>query len=134
MRHSFVFSLLKNLKKRLNIRTYQLELTFALLFLGGVALLSRRGWIEWVGVAAVYFTFAHATVGDRLAEVQAKEQKEKNKATVECYYKLEKYFYAKEICWCIYFFILGAWSALAGVFLFLMYPLWRKWWRKNEPL
>lgn len=125
---------IENAKKRFGLRTYHFELTFTLLFLTCVAVLSNKGLVEWIGVLAVYFTFAHATVGDRLAEVQAKEHKEQGKATIECYHKLSTYFYLKEICWFGYFVILGAWSAIAGVFLFLLYPLWRKWWRKYQPV
>ncbi len=123
---------IQKMKVHFGLRTYHFELTFALLFLSVVALWSQKGVIEWIGVAAVFFSFAHASVGDRLAAAQAREMRQKNKATVECYYKLERYFYAKEICWFAYFLLLGAWSAIAGVFLFLLYPLWRKWWRKYE--
>ena len=31
--------------------------------------------------------------------------------------------------WLVYFVAKGAWSAIAGVALFLAYPLWRRWWR-----
>lgn len=134
MRLPSVFLFFEQWKDLLHLRTYHIELGFALVCLSLIAILSGKGWVEWIGVAAVYFTFAHTTVADRLAEAQAKEIKEKNKATVECFHKLEKYFYAKEICWCVYFFILGAWSALAGVFLFMVYPFWRKWWRRHKPL
>jgi hypothetical protein len=121
-------------KQRLGLRTYHFELSVAFLFLSAVAAYSGKGSIEWIGVLAVFFSFAHTSVADRLAEAQAKEAATASQVRVACYYKLERYFYAKEICWCIYFYLLGAWSALAGVGLFLVYPLWRRLWRRYYPL
>jgi hypothetical protein len=51
---------------------------------------------------------------------------------VECYRWARRYFVTKELFWCAYFALRGSWSALAGVGLFLLYPLWRRWWRKRR--
>jgi hypothetical protein len=134
MKPPLVLRALTSLKARYGLRTYHFELGFALVFLSSVAALSGKGAVEWIGVFAVFFTFAHATVADRLAEIQAKEFRETKQATIECYYKLERYFYLKEALWFVYFLLLGAWSAIAGVFLFLLYPVWRKWVRASYPL
>jgi hypothetical protein len=40
----------------------------------------------------------------------------------------------KECLWLVYFILHHSWSALAGVGLFLAFPIWRKWWRKRKPL
>lgn len=53
---------------------------------------------------------------------------------VDCHWKLKWYLVSKEIWWLIYFVYLGAWSALVGVGLFLLYPLWRHWYRSKWPV
>ena len=116
--------------------TWHTEALFVLTILSISAFISHKGWVEWIGVVAVFFTFMHASVAERLAETEKIRNKILNPPdyliVVHCYHKLEKYFYAKEVCWCAYFFILGAWSALVGVFIFLLYPIWRKSYRKHS--
>lgn len=80
--------------------------------------------IEWLGSCAVLLAFMHAQVGYRLQE--AEESRPLNLQQVHCYRWLNRYFILKEIFWFVYFVLLGAWSALIGVFIFLLYPLWRK--------
>jgi hypothetical protein len=98
------------------------------------ALISAKGWVEWIGVFAVFLNFGHVSVADRLAESQSHKVSQGNKADIECYYKLQYYYYGKELLWLIYFVTLGAWSALIGVILFLLYTPWRRLWRKYHPL
>ena len=50
---------------------------------------------------------------------------------VNCYWKLNYYFWAKEIVWVILFIKLHSYAALCGCFLFGAYPFWRKYYRKN---
>jgi hypothetical protein len=38
------------------------------------------------------------------------------------------------IFWFVYFILLGAWSALAGVIVFLLYTPWRNYYRKYHPI
>jgi len=116
------------IKRRLpNVRTWQVEAVFVALVLSLVAVVSGKGLIEWVGTFAVFFTWMHASVADRLGEGPAAAR-----SGVECAWKLAPYFYAKEVLWCTYFFWLGAWSALAGSALFLGYGVWRKTWREYQ--
>lgn len=114
--------------------TWHIEVLFVLPLLMIPAIVINKGWVEWIGVAAVFFSFMHASVAERLAEAEKIRSTIYNAPdhpiAVHCYSKLEKYFYTKEVCWCLYFFILGAWSALIGVFIFLIYPSWRKIYRK----
>lgn len=106
-------------------RTWQLEAAVAALVLAGVAIASRKGAIEWLGVAAVFVTFLHAQVADRMAAGAAARPS----ADVHCHRWSARYFVVKEALWLAYFAWLGAWSALAGCVLFLAYVPWRRWWR-----
>lgn len=110
------------------------EFIVVAIILVSVAVIAHKGIIEWVGVFAVLLTFGHAQIADRLREREAHRYNIDQNSKVECYWKLNYYFYAKEILWFIYFLYLGAWSALVGVVLFLLYPLWRNWWRTRYPL
>jgi hypothetical protein len=120
-----------NIKKQ---KTWVYEFLVVLVVLVVVALITKKGIIEWIGVLAVLITFGHTQIADRLHEREARRYKIDKTAEVECYWKLNYYFYTKEILWFVYFVFLGAYSALVGVFLFLLYPLWRRWWRKRHPL
>jgi hypothetical protein len=100
------------------------------LILAATILVTHGRAIEWVGSAAVLCGFGHASVSERLAEQEAMRAR----PSVPCHRKLIHYFVAKEILWCVYFVALGAWSALAGVAVFLAYPVWRRWWRRRRSL
>lgn len=126
--------IVKYLKKVLKVKTYVIEYIFVATVLIVVALVSKKGMVEWLGVLAVFLTFGHTSIADRLHEREAKRYSIDKKVEVNCYWKLNYYFVAKEACWFIYFYLLGAWSALVGVFVFLCYPLWRKLWRRHKPV
>lgn len=115
-------------------KTWVYEFLVVLVVLVAVALITKKGLIEWLGVFAVLVTFGHTQIADRLHEREAFRYKIDKTVEVECYWKLNWYFYIKETLWFIYFIFLGAYSALVGVFIFLLYPLWRNWWRKRYPL
>ncbi len=115
-------------------KTWVYEFLVVLVVLVLVALITKKGLIEWLGVFAVLVTFGHTQIADRLREREAFRYKIDKIVEVECYWKLNWYFYIKETLWFVYFVLLGAYSALAGVFIFLLYPIWRKWWRKKHPL
>lgn len=116
------------------IKTYMVEEVFVCMVLVAVAILSSKGLIEWLGVAAVFFTFKHSVIANRMEEAEANRIKKNEPIIVECYKKQTRFFYIKEILWFGYFIWLGAWSALVGVVVFLLYPLWRKVWRKYQPM
>lgn len=115
-------------------KTWVYEFLVVLVILVTVALITKKGLIEWLGVFAVLVTFGHTQIADRLHEREAFRYKIDKNVEVECHWKLNWYFYIKETLWFIYFVFLGAYSALVGVFIFLLYPLWRNWWRKKYPL
>lgn len=111
------------------MKTWHLELAVIASVLGTVAALSG-GPVEWIGAGAVVLSFAHAQVADRLAEREAAREV----ATVDCHRWATRYLVGKEVLWCAFFVLHHAWSALAGVALFLAYPAWRRWWRAQAPL
>jgi len=103
-----------------------------MLFVGGVLLAVnyfREGInsLEYIAALAVFLSFGHAQIANRLAE---KESKREN-PEVECYEKLWWFFISKEVIWCLYFLLSHSYSALAGVGIFLCYPIWRQFYRKN---
>ena len=109
-----------NIKKQ---KTWVYEFLVILVVLVLVAIITKKGLIEWLGVFAVLVTFGHTQIADRLHEREAFRYKIDKTVDVDCYWKLNWYFYTKEILWFIYFIFLGAYSALVGVFIFLLYPL-----------
>ena len=135
MKHTpILIKIVEELKKIFKCRTYHVEYAFVLITLLFVGTISGKGPIEWLGVLAVFFTFCHTSIASRLEEREEHRKKITNLADVHCYYKLNYYFYAKELCWFLYFLIFGAYSALAGVLIFLLYTPWRKYWRKYHPI
>lgn len=112
------------------MKTWHFELVFVATVLAMVVIASGAAPVEWLGAAAVTLTFAHAQVADRLAERDAAREK----PSVECHRWATRYLVTKESLWLVYFVLHHSWSALAGVGLFLAFPVWRRWWRKQKPL
>jgi hypothetical protein len=112
------------------MKTWHFELAVVATVLSVVVLATGASPIEWLGAAAVTLTFAHAQVADRLAERDAAREK----PSVECHRWATRYLVTKECLWLVYFVMHHSWSALAGVGLFLAFPVWRKWWRRRKPL
>jgi len=116
------------------VRTWQGEtLVVACALVGTLAATERlANPIELVGAIAVLLTFGHASVADRLAE-HAASAEEQGEEVVECHRWARRYWVGKEFCWLAYFVLLGAYSALVGVGVFLVYPMWRAWYRRRWP-
>lgn len=115
----------KEITDRYGIRTYAIELAFVATALATVWVSTGCKLVELVGSVGVLATFAHAQVSQRMEEKEG----EKKVADVHCWRWTRRYFYLKELAWLIYFLSHGAWSALVGVFVFLLYYPWRKAWR-----
>jgi hypothetical protein len=112
-------------------KTYQIENTVVLTILMLPFLFIDHIRItEIVATAAVFFTFCHASVADRMQERQALMEK----PDVHCYWKSNIYFMTKEALWITFFIMIQSWAALLGAVLFFLYPMWRKWYRKHYPL
>lgn len=112
------------------MKTWHYESAVVAVVLFTVAWFHAHVWTEWVGSLAVLVNFGYASIADRLAERQAAQAKPE----VECYWKLVYYFVAKEALWAVFFLATKSYAALAGVALFLLYPMWRKWYRRRFPL
>ena len=80
--------------------------------------------IEIIAALAVLLSFGHAQISSRLAE----KESAKLVPDVDCYQRLWYYFIGKEILWVLYFFMSHSYSALIGCFVFIAYPIWRKFW------
>jgi hypothetical protein len=133
------------------MRTYHFELLVVAAVLAAVTGLSDGEWFQYIGAGAVLLSFAHVQVADRLAaaesqriefatrgvrvstsgDVAARYAHEQRMHSVSCHRWAARYLVGKEALWLVYFVTLGAWSAIAGVVMFLLYPLWRHWWRKS---
>ncbi|HVI39140.1 MAG TPA: hypothetical protein VM577_00635 [Anaerovoracaceae bacterium] len=98
--------------------------------LAATAYFTGNSVLEWIGAAAVLCAFSHAQISDRMVEKQAI----KVVPDVECYRKSIWFFVMKEALWFAYFILHHSYSALVGVILFLLYPIWRKIWRRYHPL
>ncbi len=114
----------------MTVRTWHVELAVVAVILAAVALVTHGGAVELLGAGAVTLSFAHAQVADRLAERDAARAR----PSVACHAWATRYLVGKEALWLAYFVVHRSWSALAGVALFLAYPLWRRWWRAGHPL
>lgn len=108
------------------IPTWVFESTVALLALSVVAIICGNRALEWVGVGAVWLSFMHGQVSDRLVERQAACAT----PDVHCWRWSRIYFAGKELLWVAYFVAHRSYSALVGCALFLAYPVWRAWYRK----
>lgn len=133
-----LITIVERLKKMFCCQTWQVETVFILVALASVAalrlIITHHGWVEWLGVLAVHWTARHASVANRLEEKERRRAEMTGGAEVECYKELDRYFLKKEITWCFYFSLVGAYSALVGVAIFLAYPWWRRTWRRYHPV
>lgn len=84
----------------MRLRTYHYEQAFVLAVLLVPFFFSDHVRLsEIVAVAAVFFTFKHATVADRMQERQAIQAV----PDVECWRKSNQFFITKEILWIAFF-------------------------------
>jgi len=112
------------------VKTWKLEMLVVALVLVATYHFAGGGLAERIGALAVLAAFGHTQVTERLREREAL----KTKPDVSCHRWALGYFIAKEALWLVYFVLHHSWSALVGVGVFLLYPIWRKWWRARHPI
>lgn len=115
---------------KFEIKTWMYEAAVVALVLTAVWWITGHKLVEAIGSVAVFFTFKHAQIADRMQERQAI----KENPDVHCYRWSNRYFVAKEALWILFFALTGAYSAITGAVLFCLYPLWRKYWRARKPI
>ncbi|HEY9793643.1 MAG TPA: hypothetical protein V6D22_24810 [Candidatus Obscuribacterales bacterium] len=104
---------------------WQLEALFVAMILSTTAFFSGGKLTDWIGAAAVLFTFMHGQISFDFQEAQETLENPQ----VACYKWSGRYFVIKEMLWIVTFVLLRAWPLLVGTVIFATYPRWRKWLR-----
>ncbi len=112
------------------MKTWKFEMMFAAFILSLTAAAQPSVMVGVLSSTAVFLSFGHMCVSERLRERQVIQQKR----DVECVRMLNVYLWTKEVLWIGVFALTQNYAALAGCFLFLAYPFWRLWWRSHHPL
>ena len=82
----------------------------------------KHFFINWLSVVAVMGSFLHAQVGTHMSEAMEVAEN----PAVHCFTWSGRYWIVKEILWAIVFFLSGAFPAIIGSGLFILYPAWRE--------
>lgn len=128
----------------MKLKTWHLEGLFvACALTTSVLLFGKAGdWREWLAALGVQLGFHHASVANRLQEAEEARVEHNNVQHgdllglirhVECVRWLTRYWVGKELAWVAYFLATGAVSPLVGCAVFLLHPLWRRWYRAHFP-
>jgi len=112
------------------MKTWHLEAAAVYAVLIAVNVINDAHPREWLGAVAVALSFHHASIASRLAEAEERRMA----GDVECVNHLGYYWTGKEVLWAIYFLLSGTYSALAGCAVFMVHPLWRRWYRRHYPI
>ena len=113
----------------MTIRTWYFETAFVAAVLVGITVLTATRPIDWLACAAVFLTFRHAQIADRMSEAQGAMPV----PAVHCFRLATRYWILKELCWLAFFILQGSYAAVAGAVLFALYPAWRRFWRTVHP-
>lgn len=109
------------------MKTWHFEAAVVGVILLSVAYLTGNKFSEYIGAGAVFFSFMMMQVASRLEEKEAL----RHTPEIQCFAWNTRYLYVKEVLWFTYFIIHESYAALVGTVLFLLYPLWRKYWRQH---
>lgn len=116
------------------MKTWKAEVLVAAAVLAAAALAGGARAIDALSALAVLATFCHVQVAERLRENHVAAHSPREIANiVHCHHWLTRYLVAKELLWVAFFVATRSWPALAGCGLFLLYPVWRRWWRNRHP-
>lgn len=122
-------------RKSTKLRAHYIETGVVAVVLSAVAFISGKGIIEWVGVLGVICTFEYQVLSTYIRE-HAELRKKRNQSLESdlILKEVQVLYYLKELIWIAYFIFLGAFSALAGTFIFIAFGVWRKHYRKYVPI
>lgn len=84
---------------------------------------------DWLATLGVQLTFHYVSVASRLSEAHALHPV----GEVHCRQWLLRYLIAKETVWAAAFLYAHLYPPLVGTVLFLLYPWWRRYWRRRHP-
>ena len=115
------------------MKTWHIEALVIAAILAATVLLTGNDPKEWLGSAAVFVMTRRVSVGDRMQEAEQAAASRGETPQTECYRWFHRYLYIAEALWCAYFIAHGAWSALVGVGMMLLYPVWRRVYRRWRP-
>ena len=101
---------------------WKYEAIFVGLVLLVTAFVSGGHLSDWLGAAAVLFTFMHGQISFDFQDAQGALEKPQ----VHCFKWSGRYFVVKEFLWIATFTLLQAWPLLVGTGIFATYPWWRK--------
>lgn len=123
------------LEKRMGPKAHYVETAIVFFIIAVTALISGKGWVEWVGVLGVTFTFEYQVLSTYLREhAEAKKKRGLHGKSDGFYKEIQILYYAKELIWVLYFIVLGAYSAIVGTIVFILYGAWRRMYRQEFPL
>lgn len=111
----------------MRLKTWHYEFTVVIVLLTCITYLFANNIDNWIATLAVCITFGYTQISDRLME----RQHIMDCPDVDCYWKLNYYFWSKEFVWIVLFIKLNSLAALGGCFIFAAYPFWRKYYRKR---
>ncbi len=130
-----LFARMRGLEKRFGPKAHYSETALVFVVLASTAIISGKGWIEWLGVFGVIFTFEYQVLSTYLREhAEAKKKRGVHGKSDGFYKEIQILYYAKELIWILYFIVLGAYSAIVGTIVFILYGTWRKLYRQEFPL
>ena len=125
----------RKIESSLGTKAHYFETGFVFVVLAVTAILSDKGWVEWVGVFGVTFTFEYQVLSTYLREhAEARKKIGRHVISDFIYKQIQFLFYTKEAVWITYFLLLGAYSAIVGTIVFISYGIWRKLYRNEYPL
>lgn len=109
------------------MKTWQLESGFVFLVLLITVLIKGFSYSEVTCGLAVWMTFMHGQIADRMQ----RKQSEMDKPSVDCYKWSNRYFIGKEILWIAFFLMVHSYSAIVGSIIFFCYPFWRRYYTRK---
>jgi hypothetical protein len=112
------------------VKTWKLELAVVVIVLGVTTWVSGVTAQNVIALLAICLTFCHVQIADRMREAD----EARSDPAVRCRNWLNRYFVAKETLWVAFFLVSGSYTAIVGSALFLLYPFWRRTYRRIKPL